>query len=712
MQRYTFPPSPQSNVILDVGRSVEGVHNGQIRFSGPDEVSGWAEGRYRVHFVVKFSRPFASTGTFAADGSGVGGWVTFDTTGERVVTARVGISFVDLDGARRNLQAEAPTFDFDGMRARARAAWNRELGRVRVTGGTELERTSFYTALYHSLLHPNVFEDVDGRYMGFDKKVHSAQGWAQYANFSSWDLYKSQNQLLATLQPRRYRDMLLTLLANYREGGRVPRWGEQNFDANHMSGDPAIPMITDGVCRGGILSKAEAEDLLLAANNLVKRREASLEQIGYLPDRPGTTLEFGVADFALALLADSVGRGDEAVAALTDSLRYRNILDPDTRWIRPRGADGSWRDPFDPTEDAGFQEGNSWQYSWLAPHDARGLYDRMGGDAPVIERLDQYFSAPPEAANQLTFFGIVYRTPWHAPGNEHDLQVPWMYPFAGQPWKTMSELREIQRLFRPEPNGLPGNDDLGGLSSWITWSMLGIGPVTPGAPFYVIGSPTFERTVITPDGRSQFAIEAPGASPLRQYVTGASVGGRALGSAWLYDASLRRGETVRLTMGEQPNTAFGAAPVVRPPSVSDAALARFGCLPTPAGKGDSPAPDAAERPAAFEDPRRAPLEPGPLRSDGSAPPSLVPLRLRVTPRVATSTARTLYRLTVHAKRNGRWVPVRGARVRLFGVRARTSGRGVAKIRAAVRRVGVHRANATAVAARPAFASVRVARSGR
>ncbi len=191
-------------------------------------------------------------------------------------------------------------------------------------------------------------------------------------------------------------------------------------------------------------------------------------------------------------------------------------------------------------------------------------------------------------------------------------------------------------------------------------------------------------------------------------MTSASVGGRAIGSAWLYDASLRRGETLSLTMGEQPNTEFGAAPVVRPPSVSDSPLERFGCLPTNRGEGgQSPAPGAAERPATFDDPHNAPLEPGPLRADGTAPPSLVPLRLRVSPRAGRSSARTLYRLTVHAKRNGRWVPVRGARVRLFGVRARTSGRGVAKLRASVRRVGVHRANATAVGARPAYSSVRV-----
>jgi len=329
----------------------------------------------------------------------------------------------------------------------------------------------------------------------------------------------------------------------------------------------------------------------------------------------------------------------------------------------------------------------------------------MGGDAAVVERLDQFFAAPPEAQNQATFFGVVYRLPQYAPGNEHDIQAPWMYPFAGQPWKTMSEHRDIQRLFRPEPNGMPGNDDLGGLSGWLAWSMLGLGPVTPGAPFHVLGSPVFERAAIAPDGGTPFTIEAPGASPLKQYVSGATLGGRRLGGAWLYDASLRRGETLRLTTSEQPDGTLGVAPAVRPPSASDSALERFGCVaPRSNGHGGG---GGGRGTSGAEDPRTAPVEPGPVRSDGTAPPALAPLRLRVSPRVARAGSSRVYRLTVHARRSGRWVPARGARVRFAGVRARASASGVATIRARIRRPGLHRANATAAAARPARASMRV-----
>jgi putative alpha-1,2-mannosidase len=570
MQRYTFPPTPSANVIVDVKRSVEGVHDGAFTKTGPNEITGWTRGRYPVHFVARFSAPITAHDDFS---------VSFDTTRNLTITMRAGISFVDADGARRNLDAEAPqSRSFEDMRAAARSRWAEQLSRVQVEGGTVADRRSFFTALYHAFLHPNVFTDVDGRYLGADGQPHVAEGRTQYANFSSWDTYKSQNQLLALLEPGRYRDMLRSLLATYRESGKLPRWGEQNIDAAHMSGDPAIPMITDGACRG-LLSGEERDALYLAAEDLVRRRPAELGALGYLPMRPGTTLEYGGADFALALLARRAGGKAEGQRALERSLNYRNTFDPETRWIRPRNADGSWHEPFSPTEETGFQEGNAWQYSWLAPHDARGLYDRMGGDAAVIERLDHLFRLPPEAQNRVTFFGIAYRFDQHAPGNEHDLQVPWMYPFAGAPWGTQRELAEIRTLYRPTVDGLPGNDDLGGLSAFHVFSALGFGPVTPGAPFHVVGSPVFERATLRPAGGDRaFAVEAPGAGPLAPYVQTATLNGRPLTRSWFYERELaRQGGVLRLEMGTDPNTEWGTDPATRPPSVTGAKLGMFGC---------------------------------------------------------------------------------------------------------------------------------------
>jgi predicted alpha-1,2-mannosidase len=599
--------------------------------------------------------------------------VGFDTTAERTVTMRAGISFVDLDGARRNLEAEAPTFDFDAMRREARSDWNRELARVEVAGGGEPDLRSFYTALYHSQLHPNVFNDVDGRYRGFDDRIHHAGRLTHYANFSLWDLYKSQNQLLALIQPERYREMLRSLLAAYRQAGKLPRWGEQNFDAAHMSGDPAIPAIAEGVCRG-LVDRTTAEALYRAAADLTQRRRPELDRLGYLPMSPGTTLEFGVADFALALIADALGHDGDARRRLSDSLRYRSILDPETRWIRPRNADGSWHSPFDPTDETGFQEGNSWQYSWLLPHDARGLFDRMGGNSAVIERLDELFRLPPEALSRLNVFGLVYRTATYAPGNEHDLQVPWMYPFALAPWRTMDELRDLQGLFRPTPDGLPGNDDLGGLSAWHVFSALGFGPVTPGAPFYVLGSPQFPQATLRVPGRPSFSIEAPGTSLLNRYVRSARVGGRPLGRAWFENALLERGGALELEMGSGPDTSFGAGPREAPPSAGDP-LASFGC-------------------------RRATTS---LRREA---PARVRIRASVRPRRVAAGERVRFRFRARVRKGGRRRPVRGALVRFAGRTKRTDRRGRATIAASLGSPRRYRAVVAKRGMRPARIAVR------
>jgi predicted alpha-1,2-mannosidase len=422
-------------------------------------------------------------------------------------------------------------------------------------------------------LHPNVFEDVDGSYLGFDGQVHAARGHTHYANFSLWDTYKAEDQLLATIAPDRYRDMLLSLLDDYQQGGKLPRWGEENIDPAHMSGDPAISMIADGACRG-LLTDAEQAALEGAALDLVGRRSPSLAQLGYLPGNPGTTLEYGVADFSLALLADRAGDRAGAAAALVRSGNWQNVFDPTTQWVRPRNADGSWATPFDPTDETGFQEGNSWQYSWLAPHDGHRLLAAMGGDGPATQRLDQLFAAPAEVQTRLTGYGTVYRAPQYAPGNEHDIQVPWMYAFAGQQWKVADELRNVQHVFRPTVDGLPGNDDLGGLSSWQVFSVLGFGPVIPGAPLFVVGSPLFDRVSIrVPGGR--FTIEAPGASVASRFVQSATLNGSTFDASWFPASAVRAGGVLHLDMGAVPNASWGTAP---PPSVDGTGdLGAFGC---------------------------------------------------------------------------------------------------------------------------------------
>jgi predicted alpha-1,2-mannosidase len=569
MQRYTFVPSPDARILMPFARSIEGVATDfSWQVTGPAEITGSRRGRYPVFVVARFSRPFKAHGTTPE-----GGWVSFDTTAARQVVMRAGLSFVDTDGARRNLDAEAPTFDFDAMRAAARAAWNHELAHVEPAGGLPGDRRVFTTALFHAYQHPNVFEDVDDRYRGRDDAIHVAEGRTHYTNFSSWDTYKAQNQLLALTQPARYRDMLLSLLDMARTGGSLPRWAEQSLDPAHMSGDPALPMIADAACRG--LLAPETEDALFTEGlKLRTRRPPELDSHGYLPNKPGTTLEYGVADFALALVADRLGRADEAKQLLRASLRYRNILDPTTRWVRPRNADRSWHKPFRPyLDETGFQEGNSWQYSWLAPHDARGLFDRMGGDAVVVKRFKQFFALPAQAQDKATGFGTVYRLPQYAPGNEHDIQAPWMPAFAGRPDIVADALVNARTAFTPTIDGLPGNDDLGSLSAWYVWAALGLGPVTPGAPFHVIGSPEFGSVKLSLEDGATFTVRRTGTGP---YVQSARLDGKPLTRSWLFERAISDGGSLELRMGPRPS-AWGTSRASRPPSASTAPLSAFGC---------------------------------------------------------------------------------------------------------------------------------------
>jgi len=351
----------------------------------------------------------------------------------------------------------------------------------------------------------------------------------QYSDLALWDTYKSENQLLALLEPRRYRDVLLSMLADYRQRHRLPRWAEKDTDPAYMEGDPAIPAIAEGFCRG-LLPRSAARPLYVAGLALRAHRAAA--------PRASAVLEYGVADFGLALIAQGLGRRVDARKLASASLAYRSLLDPSSRWVRPLGVTG----PFDPASDTGFLEGSSMQYSWLAPQDARGLFDRMGGDAAALQRLDALFASAVSGDNPSAPPGHRYDGSGYAVGNEQDLQVPWMYAFAGRRPDVLSALRA---WFSNSPDGLPGNDDLGALSSWYVFDALGFGPVTPGAPFYVFGPPAFAHATISPVGGRAFTVV-----PQPQ-------------GLWAYERAHRAGRA-------EPG---------RPPSLSDSPLARFGCRP-------------------------------------------------------------------------------------------------------------------------------------
>jgi predicted alpha-1,2-mannosidase len=424
MHRYTFPPVSQANVLIDAGRQIGGGSEDDVQNTPgsdpasvhilPDNrtVTGTANttlagsGGYAVHFAARFDRDFtgyggwstrgaaATPGVTDVDGTGAGSYVSFDATQDRDVVVKVGISYVSVANALDNLEAELPgnDFDFDALRARTRSAWNDALHTIEVSGATPADKTSFYAALYHAQHHPNVFNDADGSYLGHDGLVHTIggsgdpmpSGSTYYANFSLWDTYRGEMQLLALVAPDRFRDMMRSMAAIRLQGGRLPRWALNNRYPDYMVGEPALQTFADGVCRGLVPTDALAtlyEGARTLALNPANHRDPSYLQHGYIPGNPSATLEHALGDFALALVADRLGNTADRDSLLGVAGSWRNVLDPETRFVRPRTTDG-WATPYFPESPDGFVEGTGWQYSWLVPHDVRGLFDAMGAPPP------------------------------------------------------------------------------------------------------------------------------------------------------------------------------------------------------------------------------------------------------------------------------------------------------------------------------------------
>ncbi|HEY7876492.1 MAG TPA: GH92 family glycosyl hydrolase [Actinomycetota bacterium] len=625
MHRYTFPPSPQSNVILDVGRSNKewepwdpstSVHQSSLEVVDESTVVGSADSdqSYTIYFAAKFDRPFDSFGAWdaygdapvegkgSAAGKGAGGYVSFDTTSDRDVLVKVGISSVSRANALMNLDAEKPDWDFDALRNKTRARWSDALSTIEVDGATDGDKTSFYTALYHAQQHPNVYSDVNGEYMGHDKQVHVTDGHEHYANFSLWDTYRGENQLLATIAPDRYRDMMLSLLDIYDQVGRFPQWAMNDALPDYMVGDPVQMTIVDGYCRDildGTDVNAFYDALRHQAFDVRRAWNADYLDRGWIHQGASETLEYALADFALALMADSMGYDSDRDLLLERARNYAHVIDPASGFARPRNADGSWKTPYAPEEPDHFVEGTGWQYTWLAPQDLSGLFDLVGAGGGgqtraeriqiVRDRLDTFFSTAvtervpavtPEAQQKSTGFGVFYAGNQYAPSNEHDIHAPYLYDYAGQPWKTQGIMRGYQGLFRPTPDGLPGNDDLGSMSAWFVWSALGFYPVTGGAPVYAVGSPVFESAVIRPAGTPRrIEVRAPGASAVDKYVQSATLGDAALDRPWFTHAELFRAGRVELPMGPTANESWGSDPAAAPPSLSTHDLSAFGCPP-------------------------------------------------------------------------------------------------------------------------------------
>lgn len=625
-QRYTFPAAGQANVLFNTGRANMGVKHSHVEISGDRTVEGWVDDggfcaghdEHRLYFSASFDRPFASYGTWKGgtltpgsrtsdnDSGANGGWVTFDATSDRTAIAKVGVSYTGVEGARRNLAAETGDgYDFDATRTAAHDRWAAMLDKADVTGGATDRRVAFYTALYHALMHPNTVGDVDGAYMGFDGKVHTAGDYTPMANFSLWDTYRPQNQLLELLVPGVARDVALSLLAVDREGGWLPRWELINSETNIMTGDPVTPFLVENWSKG-LLAGHEEEAYRALRRNVMGTPPADspyngrngnpwYTKRGYIPSgetcvykggdndcqHPASaTLEYAAADAALSLMAKGLGHERDAKLLAGRGQNYRNLWDARIGHFRPRMDDGAWKDPYDPaTGDDQFHESGAYQYQWLVPQDPAGMIDLLGGSRAANERLDDFFAyddlvADPAGTARTKWVNSAYDyygATTYNPNNEPDLLSPYTYLWTGEPWKTATVVRAAETLFTNGPDGMTGNDDLGTMSAWYVFSSLGLYPTMSGANFYGITSPQFPHATVQVGtyGRRQggtLDLSAPGTSEANRYIASARLDRRKLERTWVSQRDIAQGGRLEYTLSSSP-TRWGTGRHDAPPSV-------------------------------------------------------------------------------------------------------------------------------------------------
>ncbi|GLZ79795.1 alpha-1,2-mannosidase [Actinorhabdospora filicis] len=582
--KLTYPSSASSRILVNTGRSATGNRSGTIAISGA-EITGSVTGggfcgsskTYQIFFVIRFDRAPSGQGTWvgstvtagsgSASGTNSGGYVTFDTTANRTVNATVGISFVSLDGAKANLNAENPGFDFAAVRAAADQRWNAMLNRVQATGGASADLQKFYTALYHVLQNPNIASDVDGRYKGFDGQLHTAFHQV-YQNYSGWDIYRSWASLVALIAPVEMADIVKSMVLDGQQGGLLPKWSHNSNEHFVMTGDPG-PIIVASAYAFGVTGFDTAAALSLmdkssnggtAQGSPIRGLQGTYTANHFIHQDPSDSLEYSASDFAVAQFAKGVGDGGKYTTYMQRAQWWMNVFNTDSGYVHDRNSDGSWPWPLDPAGPGGYTEGNASQYTWMVPYDFAGLIDLMGGRDTAVQRLDHHFT---ELNGGLS-------RPYFYIGNEPEHGVPWAYHFAAHPQGTMSAVRRVMNeSFTTGPGGLPGNDDLGATSAWYVWSAIGMYPPTPAADTLALHGPLFPSVLIQrPGGNIQ--INATGAGPGNQYVQSFALNGAARSKAWLRYPDLAAGATLSYTMGSSAST-WGNNPADVPPSFTDGA---------------------------------------------------------------------------------------------------------------------------------------------
>lgn len=582
IHRYTFPKATKTaNILIDLAHGIgDRADSCELSIINHDEIAGFRRSRgwavdQKVYFAGRFNRPFVkiekqAESTPAAPDKFFKTALQFDVSDGGPLILKLAISYTDVDGARRNLDAEAPDFDFNKIRADAAEKWNAALSKVKIDGSADL-LTIFYTALYHCFIAPNLLSDVDRRHRGIDGKVYTTKR-PVYHVFSLWDTFRALHPLFTILDPERNGDFVNSLLVKYQESGTLPVWELASNETNCMIGYHSIPVIVDAYIKG-----FRDFDTNLALEAITKSADEDrlglkyYKSIGYIPvdkENEGVSkaLEYSYDDWCIVEFAAALGARKEAFLFRNRAKSYINNFDASTGFMRAKKS-GSWAAPFDPAEVNGhFTEANAWQYSFFAPHDVTGLIQLMGGDEKFINKLELLFTTDPKVTGreQLDISGLVGQ---YAHGNEPSHHVAYLFNYAGAPWRTQRRVREIiSKFYNTSRDGVCGNDDCGQMSAWCIFSMLGFYPVAPGRPEYAIGSPSVAKASIAVMNNKTFSVVAENQSEKNIYIQSASLNGKPLERSYITHDEIMGGGELILQMGPEPNLSWAADPSARPRS--------------------------------------------------------------------------------------------------------------------------------------------------
>lgn len=604
---FTYPPGSEETMMINAASAINGVSASSIQIdTAAHSISGSvtcklfcggkAGNGTTIYFYSVFNQPFGAQsawsgttltpGDTSGQGAASGAYVSFDTTSSRTVLVRVSISYVSVANAKLNLGTELPdsiatTNGFNAVVSSDSTTWNSWLSRIEVTGGTTAQLQTFYSMIYHALLFPSTCSDVNGQYMGYDGKVHTTtNGRIQYANFSGWDIYRSECQFLAMIAPKHASQMAESLLRDYQQGGAFPRWGVPNYDTGIMMGDPAAPMIADFYAFGarnfdttealaGLVRAATDPSVRAPRSNTYERNAlGDYLTLGYVPENQSggygnvsMTLEYNTDDFALSQFAAALGDSSDSATLLGHAQYWRNLFNPATGYIQMRRSDRTWAPHFvtdnsSYDNDQAYVEGTAAQYLWMVPFNLRVLSETMAGPTVAAKRLDKFF----------TIFNAPGNSNYAHMGNEPSLETPYIYDFLGKPFATQSTVRLIMNsLFSAGPAAYPGNDDLGEMSSWYIWGALGMYPELPGSNVLVLASPLFPKAVIHLKN-ADVTITGNGAGANSMYVASLSVNGQTWNKPWIRFTDISNGGTLDYNLSSTPDSIWASSLSNSPPS--------------------------------------------------------------------------------------------------------------------------------------------------